>query len=173
MGLRSFFCFGPKKDPKETQRWPAATLKNISYPLHVQTTNPIGEQYTQHFTASSRPLRRPVNERREGGRTRERRTEGGRGERERKRRSDMSFSCVGAGDSYPLPLPPERRYTGSKDKHPSILAPTDWGAWVPPPGMKLKTDVICFSCRKAPGRDDIGLCKQCKRFHPPHFPLHP
>ncbi|CUS12578.1 unnamed protein product [Tuber aestivum] len=80
----------------------------------------------------------------------------------------MSFSCVGSEDSPPPPPAPppppplSKRYTDyARESHLSILAPTDWDEWVPPPGVQLKTDVICFSCRKAPGRDDIGLCKNC------------
>ena len=178
MGLRSFFCFGSKKGKKETQGRPAATLTNISYPIHVLTTNPIGDQYTQYFMKSSGELRRTADKTRRGE---EEKTggRGSRGGRERRRRSDMSFSCVGSEDSNPPPPPPPpplplaKRYTGARDNHPSILAPTNWDAWVPPPGMELKTDVICFSCRKAPGRDDIGLCRNCKqlRLPPPSPPF--
>ncbi|KAG0643176.1 hypothetical protein HOY80DRAFT_1096851 [Tuber brumale] len=88
----------------------------------------------------------------------------------------MSFSCAGSEDSNPPPPPPSlppplvKKYTGARDDHPPTLAPTDCDAWVPPRGVKLKTDVICFSCRKAPGRDDIGLCKNCKQLPPPPPP---
>ncbi|PUU78549.1 hypothetical protein B9Z19DRAFT_1064986 [Tuber borchii] len=165
MGLRSFFCFGSKKGKRETQGRPAATLTNISYPIHVLTTNPIGDQYPQYFMKSSGELKRTANETRRG----EEAKTGGRKSRwgrERRRRSDMSFSCVGSEGSDPPPPPPPplplaQRYTGARDNHPSILAPTNWDAWAPPPGMELKTDVICFSCRKAPGRDAIGLCRNC------------